>query len=105
MVLAALQLFAAPSLGVHPGMNPMKYEPGLHKPVPMGVRVKVKAPYVAGEAWGEVVGIAAVHVIFTYIILLDNPIESVYGTVRAICVGGPELEGENGENWRLEETG
>jgi hypothetical protein len=77
------------------------YQPTLHKPVPMGVRVKVKAPHVKNEAWGEVVGIASIHVIFTYIILLDEPFVSSYGIIRAVSVNGTDLEGDGGCNWRL----
>lgn len=78
------------------------YQPTLHKPVPMGARVKLTAPYVQDEAYGEVVGISSTHVIFNYIVLLDKPVESPYGTIRALSVVGSHLEGENGENWRLE---
>jgi hypothetical protein len=42
------------------------------------------------------------HVIFSYIIILDEEIETEFGKTKAIIVNGPELNGINGEHWRLE---
>ena len=79
-------------------------QPTLHKPIPMGARVKIPDHYynLPNEMWGEVVGISFMHVIFGYIILLDTPLETSYGIQKAIVVNGPELEGSDGTNWRLE---
>jgi hypothetical protein len=77
-------------------------KPSLHKPVPMESRVIVPKHYLdRDDVKGTVVGVASMHVIFTYIVLLDEPIDTEYGTCRAIVVNGPELRGENGEDWRL----
>jgi hypothetical protein len=80
--------------------------PTLHKPVPMNVRVVIPEHYHTGKTpkYGKVVGISACHVIFTYIVLLDEPMPSEYGPLGALVVNGPELVGVDGENWRLEKT-
>lgn len=81
----------------------MKYEPGLHKPVPMNARVRIPAHYIGKPATGTVVGIAMIHIVFCYIVLLDEPIDTEYGQQRALSIGGAELESEDGTaNWRLE---
>lgn len=79
-------------------------QPTLHKPVPMGSRVKVPKYFhsSSAELWGEVVGISFAHVIFGYIVLLDEPLETLYGPQKAVVVNGPELEGPDGTNWRLD---
>ena len=78
--------------------------PTLHDPVPMGVRVKVPGHYhnENGEVWGEVQGVASAHVIWTYIVVLDEALATPFGVVRAVTVPGPELEGERGAHWRRE---
>ena len=77
--------------------------PSMHREVPMGTRVIVPAGYASvAELKGTVVGIASMHIIFSYIVLLDEPAPSEYGDLRAVTVPGPQLSGENGENWRLE---
>lgn len=85
----------------------MKYEPGCHKPVPLQSRVILPLHYLGPnrESYsGRVVGISSVQVVFTYIVLLDVPIETEYGLTNAICVGGAELMNEQGEyEWRLKE--
>lgn len=83
----------------------MKYEPGLHKPVPMNARVRIPEHYLGRgkRDTGTVVGIAAIHVVFSYIILLDEPIETEYGQTRALSIGGAQLESEDGlTHWRLD---
>ena len=78
-------------------------QPTLHKPIPMGAKVRVPDNYLGRPATGEVVGIASMHVIFIYIVLLDVPYEDKdYGTFRAITVQGSELSDLNGGNWKLE---
>lgn len=84
----------------------MKYEPGLHKPVPLQTRVIVPEHYLGPnrESYaGRVVGISSLHVVFSYIVLLDSPIETEYGLTSALCIGGGELMNEKGETeWRFE---
>lgn len=78
-------------------------EPTLHKPVPMGARVRVPPHFLGHTATGTVVGISFVHVVFSYIVLMDEPFPSEYGECRALCVGGAELDSEDGKsNWRLD---
>lgn len=79
------------------------YTPTLHKPVPMGAEVIVPAEYTGRTRKGKVVGIASIHVVFQYIILLDDgeEIESEYGIQRALTVAGPALEAPDGTHWRL----
>jgi len=80
------------------------YQPTMHKPVPMGTRVVTtrESGYPAGHE-GEVVGICHYHIIFTYIVLLDRPLESDYGLLRAIPIHGSYIETPDGKNFRLEE--
>lgn len=76
-------------------------QPTLHKPVPMNTRVVIPALYAGEERRGTVVGIAFVHVVFSYIVLLDEPVDTPYGSQRAITVPGGDLTGEDGSNWML----
>lgn len=77
--------------------------PTLHKPVPMGSRVIIPEQFLKKDnVMGVVAGIAFVHVIFGYIVILDEPVETEYGTQKAIVVSGSELRGVNGEDWRLQ---
>lgn len=81
------------------------YEPALHKPVPMDTRVRIPAHYLGKPAVGTVVGVSSVHVIFTYIVLLDEAVSSEYGKIRALSINGAELDSEDGmTNWRLNTT-
>ena len=85
----------------------MKYEPALHKSIPLQTRVIVPENYLGSDRdsyAGRVVGISALHIIFTYIVLLDVPVETEYGLTSAICVSGTELMNEQGKyEWRLKE--
>lgn len=78
--------------------------PTFHKPVPMGTRVLVTTPYVNKEDCqeGTVIGVASTHLISMYIVLLDKPIESNCGTLKAIVINGPEIRGVDGMSWKLE---
>lgn len=87
-------------------------KPTLHLPIPLETRVRVIRNFfgpstVTGKREdkfvGTVVGIATIHVIFTYIVLLDTPSEDPdFGLCRAIVVQGTGLESEDGtRNWRL----
>lgn len=81
----------------------MTREPSLHKPVPMGSRVKIPEYYIPNSKTGTVVGISLMYVIFTYIVLLDEPIDSEFGKISAIAVHGTELVSEDGlTHWRLD---
>lgn len=79
--------------------------PTLHKPVPMGSRVYIPEYFSINKEkklTGTVAGVASVHVIYTYIVLLDESIQSEeFGELKAVVVNGPELEGVDGSNWRL----
>lgn len=79
----------------------MKYEPALHRPIPMGTRVIVPGGYAAPESIrGRVSGISSVLCeVFIYIVILDTPLPTDYGDQEAIVVPGTMLEGEN---WKLE---
>ena len=75
-------------------------------PVPLESRVLVPVSYI-GEGRssysGTVVGIAATHIIFTYIVLLDEPVEDPQygGMLRAITVDGCNLRDTLGNYaWR-----
>ena len=74
----------------------------LHKPLPMNSRVIIPSGYINDKEFhGTVVGISFLHIIFSYIVLLDNPVDTEYGEQRAVVVQGSALEGEDGSNWRL----
>lgn len=83
--------------------------PALHRPVPMNSRVLVPSNYLGrpeadlASRTGTVVGISSMHVIFTYIVLLDIPYNDPdYGEMKALAAPGSELESatEPGKNWR-----
>jgi hypothetical protein len=79
--------------------------PTLHKPVPLQTKVKVPKTYTGGEdeATGRVVGIAMMHVIFTYIVLLDQPLQTEDGLTEAFTIPGSQLMDLDGNYaWRLE---
>jgi hypothetical protein len=68
----------------------------------MNTRVIVPKHYLGKDnIRGTVVGISSMHVVFGYIVLLDEAIQTEFGETRAVIVNGPELNGENGEHWRL----
>lgn len=77
--------------------------PSMHKPIPMGTRVRVPAGYAcANEIVGTVVGISSWHVVFMYIVLLDEALDTDYGFQRAISVHGASLVSEDGSmNWKI----
>lgn len=80
----------------------MKLEPTLHKPIPLQTRVTVEV--YGKQHLGTIGGIASMHVIFTYIVVLDEPYEDPdYGLTSAIVIHGPMCRGLNGEHWRNEE--
>ena len=79
--------------------------PTMHKPVPINSRVKIPNYYSKDKNknfFGTVVGISSMHVIFTYIVLLDEFLESEFGDLKAVVVHGTELESEDGlTNWKI----
>lgn len=80
-------------------------QPTLHKPVPIGTRVRIPENYYKEKnklRFGTVAGIASMHVIFTYIIILDELLDSEFGELKAVVVNGPELISEDGlTDWKL----
>lgn len=77
--------------------------PIFHKVVPMETRVKVPSSYLNNRqnVSGTVVGISFAHVVFGYIVLLDEPFQAErLGKIRALVVLGSELEAEDGSNWK-----
>jgi hypothetical protein len=79
--------------------------PTLHKPVPLQTRVQIPESYLGPTATsftGRVVGIASMHVIFTYIVLLDQTLQTDEGPTDAVVVPGSDLMNEGGTYaWRL----
>ncbi len=77
--------------------------PTMHKPIPVGTRVRVPAGYACADAiTGTIVGISSWHVVFMYIVSLDVPLDTDYGMQSAIVVHGPSLESEDGTaNWKF----
>lgn len=83
------------------------YQPTLHKPVPLGSDVVIPVgPYNGSDKprTGKVVGISSTHVLFHYIVLLDDGCEyhDGYGTHKAVSVIGTALEKPGGGNWKLD---
>lgn len=75
--------------------------PTLHKPVPLQTRVRVHESYLGHEVRGTVAGIASQHVVFMYIIVLDEPHVFDGEAFTAITVVGSHLMNENGEfEWK-----
>lgn len=81
-------------------------EPTLHKPVPMQTRVQVPVEWLGPgrESYlGTVAGISSIHMLFYYIVILDCPLETEYGTQTAVSVVGTQLMDESGVYaWRLD---
>jgi hypothetical protein len=76
--------------------------PTLHKDVPLQTRVRVDAQYLGKEVTGTVAGIASLHVVFQYIIILDAPHQHDGETYTAITALGSHLMNEEGVYaWRL----
>jgi hypothetical protein len=67
----------------------------------MNTRVLIPAGYCATTAhMGTVVGISSMHVIFGYIIQLDEPIDTEYGIQHAVIMYGSQIETPDGGNFR-----
>ena len=70
----------------------------------MNTRVMVPELYLGKDHIdykGTVVGVSSIHVIFTYIVLLDRPVQIEGEEMRAIVVVGPDLRGLDGTDWRI----
>lgn len=77
-------------------------QPTLHTPIPLQTRVLVPTHYVGKKVRGTVAGIASLHVIFTYIVILDEPIDHEQGVTTAITITGTDLMNLDGVyEWRL----
>jgi hypothetical protein len=78
----------------------MGVKPALHKEVPMQARVRVRNH---PELVGTVEGVASTHIVFHYIVRLDEEtfLEGPGLLVRSIDVPGTELESPDGTvHWR-----
>ena len=77
-------------------------EPTMHKPIPIGTKVKTHES-IAGGVTGTVAGISFIHIIFGYIIILDKPYKDTpYGEVKAITVPGTLLYDMDGSDFSLD---
>lgn len=75
----------------------------MHKDIPLQTRVIVDAQYLGKDVTGTVGGIASMHVVFHYIVVLDEPHVFEDETYTAISVIGSHLKNLDGEfAWRLE---
>ncbi len=80
--------------------------PTFHKPITMNTRVRLPEEWVGKPTVGTVVGIASLHVMFQYIVLLDTPIQSEYGEQKAVVCSGCQLKSEDGNHdWRFSTPG
>lgn len=85
-------------------------QPTLHKPISFNTRVRLP-DYIYKDketpVFGIVAGVATRDIIFTYIILLDEPLECPwlgpeFEQVKAVVMSGTELVSEDGlTNWKL----
>lgn len=78
-------------------------KPTFHRPIPMNSHVRLPLEWLGKPATGTVVGVASMHVIFHYIVLLDEPHQDTdFGQIRAVTVGGPQLEPTDGSTgWKF----
>ena len=72
-------------------MSTRKYKPSMHEDFDVGLRVVVGREVHPGLLTGTIAGIASMHVMFTYIVLLDTPIPMDGETWSAITVSGCSL--------------
>lgn len=76
--------------------------PTLHKPIPLGVKVRTKPGATTESISGEVVGISFENIFFSYIVLLDTPLKTKYGLEKAVAIPGVCLEGVDGTSYALD---
>ena len=69
----------------------MTPKPTLHPEFAMGSYVTINDGH-HSTMHGVVSGVAQVGVIFNYIIILDNPIETEFGVVEAVSIPGVALK-------------
>lgn len=67
-------------------------QPQLHAAIPMESRVQVDASIHLMAPTGTVIGVASMHVIFIYIVFLDQTLLIDDEWVRAITVPGSQLQ-------------
>lgn len=67
-------------------------KPTMHEDFQMETAVVVDETVYPGAITGTIIGIALMHVIFHYIVLLDVPIEVEGETFRGISVSGTLLK-------------
>jgi hypothetical protein len=78
-------------------------QPTLHKPVPLGSSVRIIETGSLNGKTGIVAGIAWQHVIFVYIIILDEPIQTKEGLTLAVTLPGTLLQSTvDGSDWKLD---
>lgn len=76
--------------------------PTFHQPIPMGARVILPAHLLPSMPRGRVAGVASRHVIYFYIVILDEPLYTEeHGWVEAVTASGCELLKEEGGDWKL----
>ena len=76
--------------------------PTMHKHIPMGTYVRTREDSGYPKVSGRVVGIASMHIIFIYIVLLDSALIVDNEMHEAITVLGTQLESVDGTcNWLL----
>lgn len=79
----------------------MVLNPTMHKPIPLQTRVIL--PDYHNNMTGTVCGIATMGIFFTYIVLLDKPINNEYGENSAVVANGLELKSEvTGLKWLID---
>lgn len=80
--------------------------PTMHRPIEMNTEVIVPADYLGHEARGRVVGIASIHIIFHYIVLLSEPYSHPdWGQISALSIAGGQLMNLNREYpWCFDEA-
>lgn len=78
-------------------------KPTLHRPIPLGTRVRLPDTYVGPDVFGTVTGISTCHVVFFYIVTLDEAVHDarydvgdVPGMISTVTVLGTELTAEDG---------
>lgn len=76
--------------------------PTLHLPVPLQTRVKLSPTILGSTVSGTVAGYSSKHVIFVYIVILDEPHRHDNEVHTAVVVPGTELMNMEGQyEWRL----
>jgi len=90
---------------LHVPYDPSKQGPTMHKPIPVGTRVKVipggLPDDVINKVRGEIQGVVSTSFFYVYILLLDEPIDVPdIGFCKCISMSGLMLEGEDGTSYQ-----